>query len=1503
MSIGQALIKITFSLIFLFSFFVSFSQSKINYSLGQFNDQIKLDFKTLGIESSEKEILLSTLDNWKQSFSNEEKQTFIEILNFLSSSNTKNYLAFLYYSDWILNNLDSRSSFADVLLYHYYFIYSTDKPARYFQLLWEKINNKHFVERASHKINYESTFKVSVDKFSNYNIYTEEGNDLGVLTFNFYNSDINFYTSNENFKISKSNFNFYPDFNVIEGSDGIISSYIKNEQLDKVEFILNRFNIDLEKGKITSNETKFNSKEFKNILGAFDYLPPKNLGGPDNKFSFISNESNIDFTFQNNIRIKMGLALEGDNLVTKSLAGEDSEIIFRLDNDKQIIINSHSFKLDKTTISSPSSYFKIKHQSDSLYHPLVEFNYNKIKNSIEVLNLEGPLKNTSFYSSYFDIEFDPDFLRYHLENDKVEFGMIIAPNQRPINVFSTQYYSNNKLNEMSDLNGINILKATYTYFSKVKRRDFYLTDLAYFFKSKPALIEGGVMSLWRNGFVAYDRSIGLIKILPKLRHYYTSHLKRSDYDEFNFASLSPNSKNLIYDLSNNSMHFVGVESITISKKNNIIVYPKNGKVELNKNRSVKLIGDISVGNFDFNGVKVHFDYDSYLLDLIEIDTLKMMTKNNSKDSYNYLFNIGGDLFINHPKNKSSRRQLPKFPSFISKKSTKVYFDLPQEYGEEYDSTFYFSIDQFRIDSLDKSSLPKFEFPGTFYSNNIFEPIETNLITMPDNSLGFNMKIEEKGIPAYKNKINVYNNLLMDSTGLYMSGNIKYKTTMLFSDRVRFFPDSLTGNLDKGFVYKGSYNNEKFNYPPMELSGLNFTYFNLKDDYVYLNYDSINNNKVYAYDKNVEVFGDLIISSTAVTSEGMIRTNNSQFISDNFSFSDELLISESTEVNLNHNNHKSGLLKAKDVFFKFDIIANEMEFKSNFFDERNFILPHYKTSSSLSYANWLINENRVDLNAEIDENHYFYPLSENFSNWNFRATNASIDLSSANISIQGIPELQVADAYIIPKKGSITVSEEFNIFPLTEANLILDTINEYHKFTNSDITIKSKNKFEGQGIYEYVNFDNDTFNLPFSEFELKSLDFGLMSSFSMGIVEESSPILMEPGFNFYGKIELVANNEQLLFKGNIIPSEIKEFRIENAIPFDGYFSPGDELTLNISEGDGFYNAAISKNSNELFFDFFNNPVSKGSLVFFNPSGKLSYDSFTGEYLIETVGKRNQDVYNGNSLLFNPKKNQVAFEGKVKMIDNDNNFRVFSSMSGKSFLDSMNINSDLFLIIDINLKRSIVDELGFAFNDIIETYGAPIAHDNEEDVLMRLSDIIGHQKTLAYENMILSEYKSLTESEAVLNSTFVFPNTNFSWSQKNNSWYNTSVVNLSNIGPRDVNASIDGFVEIKHISDYDYVFSLFLQPAPEFWVYMSYDGKSLKTFSSNERYNSEMISTSESKDKFIPINIVDENYVLDYINNFRLRYFGIEEPYDLMSPSDTFLEDEVFKTVTDDEDDGF
>ena len=54
--------------------------------------------------------------------------------------------------------------------------------------------------------------------------------------------------------------------------------------------------------------------------------------------------------------------------------------------------------------------------------------------------------------------------------------------------------------------------------------------------------------------------------------------------------------------------------------------------------------------------------------------------------------------------------------------------------------------------------------------------------------------------------------------------------------------------------------------------------------------------------------------------------------------------------------------------------------------------------------------------------------------------------------------------------------------------------------------------------------------------------------------------MEPDLIFMVILNYCTNSEQLLFNGSIIPSEIEGFNISNAIPFNEYFVPGDELTL-------------------------------------------------------------------------------------------------------------------------------------------------------------------------------------------------------------------------------------------------------------------------------------------------------------------------------------------------------
>ena len=1509
--------KLILSLLFLHLFLnnESFSQGLSIIDAENFSTVLENEINREESSDDILKIYKNSINIWENRLNDREKELMVSIINSLNYNNNFKFNFFLEYFNLALNNNLLRQTKLESFLYYYSnILINQNLEDDYFKILLNKIENNLFVDSPSHKLYNDKSFTIDIDEAPPFFSIGYSDQTLGAVVFVFSDVQLSYIHEYGSFTIKTNQLKFYPDLKIINGQNGEVDFPFQNSYIQTEKINLKNYSIDLNNGKIISNSAQLFSKNYKKIVGSFNYDPLSQKDSVLNQFSFQSSFNDNEIIINDIAKLISGITITGNNFSTSSKSGKKSKLIFLLKENKKIIIKSNSFLIKQNEIFSFNSRFTYLDESDSLYHPSLELKYITSSNQLQLFNLEGSLKNTPFYSTFFDVEIISDYL-YHTPGQRLmSFGVIMAPDQRPVGVKSLNYFSEKIINELTDLNGVNILKATYNYVIKNKRLDFFIDDLSYFLKTRSELIRGGVLSLWRQGFIDYNSSNGLIQVLPKTRHYFLSHLKRSDFDEYSFNSISQNSNNIKYDIQENKMYFEGVDKITLSKKNRMELFPRDGKVELNRNRNLKLNGDISVGNFDFIGVDLLFDYNSYKLDLIEIDTLKMVASKELIDNYNYLYNIGGDLLINSPRNRSSLKLLPNYPYFVSDKSTKIFFSMPDDYGYEHDSSFYFSIDQFRIDSLDKATLPKFEFPGTFYSNNIFDPLEAKLVTMPDNSFGFDLDIDKNGVSAYKNKINVYENIKVDSTGLYASGSFNYNQLTIFSDKIRLFPDSASGFSDKSFIYNGYSKTKEINYPDMELSNLEFSFYNSSDDFVHIRHDSSasnnENSKSYfsAFDKSMEIVGDLLISNEYLKSEGKLLYNNSVFISDEFLFDFKKVNSKFSDVRFNHKLYKSHFLESDNKTLVIDVFDKKISLFNEYIEDENFYLPFNKTHTSMNHVEWDIIKEEVHFSNKTKSNFLasFYPNTNAYSNWSVDSESGKINLITKMLDLNGVDELQISDAYILPNEGKVRIGEDFKFLTLKDSDILLDTINEYHKFTKSTVEINSKDEFSGSGIYEYVNFNDDTFNIPFSEFKLIDVYEDSKSkgktSFSSGVIKKDKPILMEPGFNFFGNIELYANKEQLLFNGKIIPSEITNFDESRAISYNNYFAPGDELSINISEQDNFYSSSISKNNSNLFFDFFNNSVEKISLVFFNPSGLLSYDPYEKTYLIETNEKREQTVYNGNSLFFKPYDREVSFEGKVNLVDNDNNFNIYSSVSANATLDSMKISSEGVHIIDVNIRKSLINDIGDLFFESIENYGAGIAHDNEQDLLIRLSDIIGNEKITIYENSILSSYKSLLEADPLLNSFFVFPNTKLSWSPSNNSWYNSSVINLSNIGDLDINASMDGFFEITYLDDYEYIFSLFLQPSPELWLYISYDRNTLKLVSSNSDLNTGFGEITESRGRYIDIEISNEEDVLNYVNNFRLKYFNIKEPYNLLSPSDTFLEDEIFKTISDD-DDGF
>lgn len=91
-----------------------------------------------------------------------------------------------------------------------------------------------------------------------------------------------------------------------------------------------------------------------------------------------------------------------------------------------------------------------------------------------------------------------------------------------------------------------------------------------------------------------------------------------------------------------------------------------------------------------------------------------------------------------------------------------------------------------------------------------------------------------------------------------------------------------------------------------------------------------------------------------------------------------------------------------------------------------------------------------------------------------------------MKIQGIPYITVGSIRVTPEGNELTVLENSEIGELTNAVVVIDTTNEFHRLFDADITITSRKSFTGRGSYELITL-KDTFAIDFNDFEFITQD--------------------------------------------------------------------------------------------------------------------------------------------------------------------------------------------------------------------------------------------------------------------------------------------------------------------------------------------------------------------------------------------------------------------------------
>ncbi|UOQ75811.1 hypothetical protein MUN84_14300 [Hymenobacter sp. 5516J-16] len=122
------------------------------------------------------------------------------------------------------------------------------------------------------------------------------------------------------------------------------------------------------------------------------------------------------------------------------------------------------------------------------------------------------------------------------------------------------------------------------------------------------------------------------------------------------------------------------------------------------------------------------------------------------------------------------------------------------------------------------------------------------------------------------------------------------------------------------------------------------------------------------------------------------------------------------------------------------------------------------------------------------------------------------------------------------------------------------------------------------------------------------------------------------------------------------------------------------------------------------------------------------------------------------------------------------------------------------------------------------------------------------------------------------TVVLSQVNLRWNEKFKSWYSVGKIGLVSVGKKDINALIDGYIEIKKESTGDAV-ELYLEAEPQTWYYLKYSNNVMLAKAQHGSFD-EIIGLKAKGDYNTATEygffLGDDMEVQTFLNHFRKDY---------------------------------
>ncbi|MCP4457091.1 MAG: hypothetical protein GY816_03540 [Cytophagales bacterium] len=1310
--------------------------------------------------------------------------------------------------------------------------------------------------------------------------------------------------------------NFLLKNRVFAGKTGSLAWPQIHDRMDNARLELGEWYFKVDHNYLSTPNAKLIFHRFSEepIEGKFTFSSQRRQPGTGGDFPiFASNYADISVDLSETAKYSGGLEVRGNKFIGRAISRDNGTLELTAASGNRVTITAQEFILGDSSMTTKNGSISIIHGSDTIFHPSASVWYDVASEELVILRNKWSNTNT-FKSTYFGMELNADLVKWDMKRDSIQFDVMNGKSEIPMTVESDKYFEMERYTRMNPIFQIHPLVMAIVYSRKFGDiREFNHMELAEEFKLEINTVRAEMKILEQYGFIDYDHSSGQITLKEKAIHNFKAAAKEEDYDHIYISSQITNLPNAILNLDSGHLVINGVSSFSVVEGYDLEIEPDSSKqVTLLKNKGFRVSGTITEGDFIYNGKDFTFNYDEFLISMPQIDSMRLnVSLVDSTDVENIhtekttlnnsITSTTGTLFIEEPHHKAGHEQNDAYPYFVTDSDALVYFDGSEILNGAYDRSVFFVIPPFKVDSIDRDEGVSFEFDGKFVSGGIFPDFQQVLTIQPDQSLGFTHQIPNEGYPLYGTEARTYEQIKLSNQGIRGGGQIDFLTTQVFSDDFIYYPDSVSANGSGGRIQPGSYKGASF---PEAILGAYDMYWLPRKDSMYLH--TVNEPFIF-YNATAELEGFANITTNGVYGGGTLLTRGSKSISSELNFEEKAYSARHAKFEIQTDDPTKPAMAGDDIDLEFDLVKNTAVIRPEKRGTDALSFPYAQIRTSITEATWDLEDSVVTMTkpaAVAIEDSYFYSSREELDSLVFSGDRAIYDINTFELKVEGIPYITVADSRIIPEGNTTTIYANSRLEEFKNAEIIIDTLNGFHHLTKGQITVISRNKFQGSAFY-LVAVESDTFQVRFDSFELTDVQISPKETRQMtvsgGEVTESQNLKIAPGFFYKGSVQMFAYKEALELSGSVrmdvqnisnsdlwIPYERRDSSVHPHIPLaNAIFEDGTQgiagLQMNI-KGD-------------LYTTFVEKRINSSDLDFLRVDGELSYNHLNGNYKIETPAKTN-GAFAGYTLLYNDTTSNIFVEGPASFFKpTTSDIQVKAAVSGTGNKNTNEYTLDSFITLNFNAHVTILDEMGASILETIEILGASTANDATEELLFKLANIVGNSNAIRYQENQQDGYESLLSVSRELEKSVVISGVKMKWAEKHRAWHNTTKIGLSHVGREDINAKLDGFLEFRRDDTGADEMNLFIQASPEVWYFISYQEKNLLMFSSNTIFNQlveERSNLGKEKAGELLFAVGDTNETLGFINRFRKSYFGIDQPYNLFFP-EAILEDENFDTI--------